>query len=122
MADPSPMAIDLEGASGQAARPDVLVEDEVPPVQPPEWNVAFVDRGCQQVVVATPDGLEPLDGVVGGADEVVDDGIGHPGEDRLDVAVVLGPQLPVDESIELAMLVLFRILLGLHAPNDGRSC
>ena len=97
------MAIDLEGTADEPSRPDVLVEDEVGPVQPPQRDIPFVDGSREQVVVATPYSLEPLDGVLRRTDQVVDDGIVHRGEDRLDVAVVLGPQLGVDEPIEFGL-------------------
>ena len=46
----------------------------------------------------------------------MDDGLGHRGEDRLDVTVVLGSKLDVDELIKLGPAGL---LVGLHDRHDG---
>ena len=51
--------------------------------------------------------------------DVVDDAVGHRGEDRLDVTVVLGPQLRVEEPIEFGLSVAHAVLEGLHALHDG---
>ncbi len=110
------MAIEVERAAGQPAGPDVLIEDEVRPVQPAERHVALVDRRCQQVVIATSDRVLPLDRVVKRADQVMDDGVGHRRDDRLDIAVMFGTQLSVDEPIEFG---LRNILVRLHARHDG---
>src|SRR5450432_1710675 len=61
VADPAAVPIQVEGPSDQAARPDVLIEDEIRPVQPANGNVPFMDRGRQDVVVATPDGRQAVD-------------------------------------------------------------
>ena len=119
MAHPSPVAVDVEGATGQPPGPDVLVEHEVPSVQPSQRRVSFMDRRRQHVVVATPDGLDPDDRVIEGADDVVDDGIGHRGEDRLYVPVVLGPQAGVDQSVELVRRVSGGVQLRHHTTHDG---
>lgn len=114
------MAIDLEGTADEPPRPDVLVEDEVGPIQPPERDIPFMDSGREQVVVTTPHGLEPLDGVLRRTDQVVDDGIVHRGEDRLDIAVMLGPQLGVDEPIEFrvaARSTWVKVLTALHKTH-----
>jgi hypothetical protein len=96
--------------------PDVLIKDEVLAVQPSERNIAFVDRCRQLVTVATPDSLEPLDRVVGRADDVMDNAVGHRGEDRREVAVVLCPQLFVDDAIELGSRIPVGVP-GVHATH-----
>lgn len=100
----------------------MLIEDEIASVQSSERNVAFVDGRRQQVVVSTPDSLESLDGVLGRADQIVDDGVVHRGKDPLDIAVVFCPQLGVDEPIEVvvrAWTVVTEIQPELHAMHDG---
>lgn len=104
MAEPAAAAIDAEGTTGQPSRPDVLVDHEVAPVVAPERGVALVDRGRQQFVVAPPDGVEPLDGVIGKADHLVHDPVGHRGQDRLDIAIVFGAELAIHETIEVLLL------------------
>ena len=111
------MAVDLEGATGQPARPDVFVEDEVGSVQAAQRNVPLVDRCSEQVVIAAPDGRQALDRVVGRANDVVDDGVGHRREDCLDVTVVLGAELGIEEVIEAGALG-GRDRFGLHTKHD----
>lgn len=113
-----PVTIDLEGPACQAALPYVLVEDEVDAIQPSSGNVALMDRGCQLVAVPAPDSLEPLDRVVGGANLVVDDGIGHVTEDPVDVAVVLRAQLVFNKPIEVDPPAINTIFPGLHGLDD----
>lgn len=76
-----------------------------------------MDRHGQQVAVAMPDRVEPLDRVIGQANDLMDDGVGHRGEDPLDVAVVFRAQLPVDEPIEVGSCVRVHVVLGHHAAH-----
>lgn len=121
MAQPSTMPVDIEGTPGQATGPDVLIEDEALSVPSPDGYVSLVDGGSQEFAVAMPHGLEALDRVVGEPDDFMDDGVGHRGEDPLDVAVVFRAQLPLDEPIEACPLVRIEVLLVLHPPTIARG-
>src|ERR1035437_2093410 len=83
VADPSAVAVDVEGVAGQPTVPGMLVEDEVLAVQPSNGNVALVDRRGQELLVTAPDCGEAVHGAVRGADDVGHDRVSHRGEDRL---------------------------------------
>ena len=121
MAQPPPATIDLEGATRESSTPDVLVQDEVLAVKPSQRYVTFVDRGSQDVAVATPDGLPAADGVVGRADKVVDDGVGHRRDDRFDVRVVFSPQLRIDKPVELRPLAFIGVPRELRGDRHGSA-
>ena len=119
VAQPSPAAVDVEGAADEPAGPDVLVDDEVAPVPSADRFVALMDRGGKHVGISASDRLASLDRVVGQADDVVNDGLGHRSEDGLEVAVVLGPQLRIDEPIKVRPCVVRAVLTGPHPMDDG---
>ncbi len=104
MTEPSTVTVDLEGTAGQAATPDMLVKDEVVTVPTADRDIAFVDGRCQDVAVAPSDCVEPFDGVVGKTDHLVHDPVGHRRQDRLEVPVVFGAELPIHEAIEVLLL------------------
>jgi len=117
MAQLPAVPVDVERTARQATRPDVLIEDEVLPVSPSDRDVALVDRDREEVAVAVPDRPEPVDRLVGQADDLVDDCVRHRREDPLDVAVVFRAQLPVYETIQVGASVRIEVLRGVHVPH-----
>lgn len=117
MAQPSAVTVDVKGTTGEATGPDVLIEDEVPSVPSPDGDISFVDGGSQELAVTVAHGLEAVDRIIGQTDDFMDDGVGHRGEDPLDVAVVFRAQLPVDEAIEVGTLVRSEVQLVHHATH-----
>ena len=110
-------AIDVERAAGQATAPDVFVQDETPAVAASDRDIALVHGGREELAIAFPDGVEAVDRVIGQADDLMDDGVGHRGEDPLDVAVVFRPQLAVDKPIEVGPSFRFQVMLRHHATH-----
>lgn len=60
VADPSSVAVDLEGSADHPAMPGVLVADEVLAIQASNGNVPFVDCGRQELLVAVSGGVAEL--------------------------------------------------------------
>ena len=119
MAQPPAAAVDVECPSGQATGPDVLVDDEFLSVPSSDRDVALVDGCRKEVAITTSDRFQPVDRVIGETDDLVDDGLGHRREDRLDVAIVLSAQLPIDEPIKAGSHFCIEVWLRHHATHRG---
>jgi hypothetical protein len=79
-----------------------------------------MDGRAEERLVAASDGGEAPDGVLGETHDVVDDRVRHQCEDRLDVRVVLGPELGIDQAVEHAPFVVAG-LQGVHASYRERG-